>query len=106
MLEAGIRKKRLFGIGFDGQQRSSPCSFIERNFGTQDIDAGTKFFLSIPGDRSAASCSRGRIAEQKRIVAKVDELMALVDRLEKELQQGQAVGKELMEAVVGEMVGV
>ena len=38
--------------------------------------------------------------EQKRIVAKVDELMALCDELEEKLKQSQADSEILMEAVV------
>ena len=42
--------------------------------------------------------------EQKRIVAKVDQLMALCDRLEAELTQVQKDGRKLMEAVVSKLV--
>jgi len=38
--------------------------------------------------------------EQKRIVAKVDQLMALCDELEAGLVQAQTEGRKLMEAVV------
>jgi len=38
--------------------------------------------------------------EQKRIVAKVDQLMALCDELEAGLVQTQSEGGKLMEAVV------
>jgi type I restriction enzyme S subunit len=43
-------------------------------------------------------------AEQKRIIARVDELMTLVDRLEAQLAESQAKTEKLMEAVVGEIV--
>lgn len=43
------------------------------------------------------------IAEQKRIVAKVDTLMALVDQLEAQLVQSRAVAGQLIEAVVAEL---
>ncbi len=43
--------------------------------------------------------------EQKRIVAKVDQLMALCDELEVKIEQSQTDGEKLMEAVVGEMIG-
>ncbi|MBL8823169.1 MAG: restriction endonuclease subunit S [Planctomycetia bacterium] len=43
------------------------------------------------------------LAEQRRIVAKVDQLMALVDQLESQLAVSQATARKLMEAVVGEL---
>ncbi len=44
-------------------------------------------------------------AEQKRIVAKVDQLMALIDNLEVKLRQRDDRAGRLVQAVVGEMVG-
>ena len=43
------------------------------------------------------------LAEQRRIVAKVDELMALVDALETQLTSSRATAAKLMEAVVAEL---
>jgi type I restriction enzyme S subunit len=43
------------------------------------------------------------LAEQRRIVAKVDELMALVDALETELTTARSTAEKLMEAVVAEL---
>lgn len=43
------------------------------------------------------------LAEQRRIVAKVNELMALVDRLEADLAAARATGEKLMDAVVAEL---
>jgi len=43
------------------------------------------------------------LAEQKRIVAKVDELMALVDELETQLASSREVAKNLLEALVAEL---
>lgn len=43
------------------------------------------------------------LAEQHRIVAKVDQLMALVDQLEAQLEASQATGEKLLEAVVAEL---
>lgn len=43
------------------------------------------------------------LAEQRRIVAKVDQLMALVDQLEKQLAASRAAAGKLMEAVVAEL---
>ena len=61
-------------------------------------------------DNARANLSMGNIAkftiplpplpEQARIVAKVDQLMALCDRLEEQLQQSQTDGARLMEATV------
>jgi type I restriction enzyme S subunit len=42
--------------------------------------------------------------EQKRIVAKVDQLMALCDDLEAKLQKSQKRNDRLMEAAVAEML--
>ena len=43
------------------------------------------------------------LAEQRRIVAKVDQLMALVDQLESQLTTSNASAGKLMEAVVAEL---
>lgn len=43
------------------------------------------------------------LTEQKRIVAKVDQLMVLVDELEKQIQEERAKAEKLMEAIVGEL---
>ena len=45
------------------------------------------------------------LAEQRRIIAKVDQLMALVDHLETQITAFRATGKELMETVVAELTG-
>jgi len=42
-------------------------------------------------------------AEQHRIVAKVNDLMALVDRLEADLAAARTTGEKLMDAVVAEL---
>ncbi|MHB8790204.1 MAG: restriction endonuclease subunit S [Desulfobulbaceae bacterium] len=43
------------------------------------------------------------LAEQRRIVAKVDELMSLVDALETQLTTARSIGKNLLEAVIAEL---
>ena len=43
------------------------------------------------------------LAEQRRIVAKVDQLMALVDQLETKLAASRATAKSLLEALVAEL---
>ena len=44
------------------------------------------------------------LSEQRRIVAKVDQLMALVDQLETQLTASRAAAEKLMEAVVAELM--
>lgn len=46
------------------------------------------------------------LAEQRRIVAKVDQLMALVERLETQLAASRAAAVNLMDAVVAELTGL
>ena len=43
------------------------------------------------------------LAEQRRIVTKVDQLMALVDQLETQLRTSHNTAEKLMEAVVAEL---
>ena len=43
------------------------------------------------------------LAEQRRIVAKVDQLMALVDQLETKLAASRATAAELLSALVAEL---
>jgi type I restriction enzyme S subunit len=45
------------------------------------------------------------LAEQRRIVAKVSELMALVDELEKQLAASRAAAEKLLSALVAELTG-
>ena len=45
------------------------------------------------------------LAEQKRIVAKVEELMALVDALETQLAASRATATNLLSALVAELTG-
>ena len=73
------------------------------------------FMFDKQVDNARANLSMGNIskflvplpplAEQHRIVAKVDQLMALCDDLEAKLDQSQTDGAKLMEAVVAELVG-
>jgi type I restriction enzyme S subunit len=45
------------------------------------------------------------LAEQRRIVAKVGELMALVDKLEQQIDTSQSTAKDLLDALVAELAG-
>ena len=46
------------------------------------------------------------LAEQRRIVAKVDELMAMVEKLEAQINNARAVASELLEAAVADLTGI
>jgi type I restriction enzyme S subunit len=46
------------------------------------------------------------LAEQRRIVAKVDQLMALVDDMETQLAASRATAAKLLDAIVGELTGL
>ncbi len=46
------------------------------------------------------------LAEQKRIVARVDELMTLCDTMEGKLKEDKALSEKMMEAVLQEAFGV
>jgi type I restriction enzyme S subunit len=45
------------------------------------------------------------LAEQHRIVAKIDELMALCDQLEQQLNQADQQRRRLLEALLAEALG-
>jgi hypothetical protein len=45
------------------------------------------------------------LAEQRRIVAKVEQLMALVDALETQLAASRATAANLLSALVAELIG-
>jgi type I restriction enzyme S subunit len=55
------------------------------------------------GTYAAAKVPFPPIAEQHRIVAKVDELMALVDDLETQLAASRAAAEKLLSALVAEL---
>ena len=51
----------------------------------------------------ATICALPPLAEQHRIVAKVDELMALCDQLEQQLTQSRADGQRLLQSILAEV---
>lgn len=55
------------------------------------------------GNYAASPIPFPPLAEQKRIVAKVDELMALVDQLEQQLAHSRTLGQQLLEAIVANL---
>lgn len=56
------------------------------------------------GKLSGFPCVVPPLAEQRRIVAKADQLMALVDQLETQLAASRATAKNLLNAVVAEVI--
>ncbi|MBI5382975.1 MAG: restriction endonuclease subunit S [Opitutae bacterium] len=57
------------------------------------------------GKLSGFPCVTAPLAEQRRIVAKVKELMVLVDDLETQLTAGRATATKLLSALVAELTG-
>ena len=76
----------LFRSPFAQEQFNAPQRGIKNSFRLTDI---TQFLVPLPP-----------LAEQHRIVAKVDELMALCDRLEDRLATGSDTGGRLVDAVL------
>lgn len=56
------------------------------------------------GKLAGFPCIVPPLAEQRRIVARVDELMALVDQLEAQLAEARTRATQLLDAVVAEVV--
>ncbi len=69
------------------------------------IVAGTAYSALTIVKIKALSFPLPPLAEQRRIVAKVDQLMALVDQLEAQLAASRATAANLLEAVVAELTG-
>ena len=76
----------LFRSRFAQEQFNAPQRGIKNSFRLTDI---TQFLVPLPP-----------LAEQHRIVAKVDELMALCDRLEESLATGDYARRRLLETVL------
>lgn len=98
---------------FRSRMRSAEVSpvWFERYFNSPD---GRRYFeLASKQTTNLASINMRQVrgcpvpfpplAEQRRIVAKVDELMALVDGLEVKLATARTTAEKLMEAVVAEL---
>ena len=76
----------LFRSRFAQEQFNAPQRGIKNSFRLTDI---TQFLVPLPP-----------LAEQHRIIAKVDELMALCDRLEESLATGDYTRRRLLETVL------
>ncbi len=68
-------------------------------------ESSLHWFESVSGSIPRwSSCTTARLgAEQHQIVAKVEELMALVDQLEAQLAASEEVGTKLLDALVAEL---
>ena len=80
----------MFRSPFAQQQFNEPQRGIKNSFRLTDV---TQFAVPFPP-----------LAEQHRIVAKVDELMALCDRLEKKLAGGDDTRRRLLDALLHEVL--
>lgn len=93
------------------------ASFVDPDFAALALSAGFSHSV-IEGLKSGMAASQVNIsqpklksvpipipplAEQRRIVAKVDQLMAWMDKLEAQLTTSRATAEKLMEAVVAEL---
>jgi hypothetical protein len=76
-------------------------SFFQNQIATASRSAQAGF---NKGDLADTNFPLPPLAEQKRIVAKVEELMALVDKLKAQQAQARELAERLMEAAVREMV--
>lgn len=83
-------------------------------FRLDDLD-GTGFYNTLTSGSATKFVSKGNLAavliplpplaEQRRIVAKVEQLMALVDALETQLAASRATAANLLSALVAELTG-
>jgi type I restriction enzyme S subunit len=73
------------------EMRSLSAGGAQPNLNVQKIK---ELFVALPP-----------LAEQRRIVAKVEQLMALVDALEQQLAASRATGENLLSALVAELTG-
>ena len=77
----------------DGKEKSSRNTYGKGvSQGNLNLSLIRNFLVPLPP-----------LAEQRRIVAKVDQLMALVDQLETQLAASRATSKNLLEALVAEL---
>jgi type I restriction enzyme, S subunit len=81
------------------------CYMLSESFLLQAVKSDTR--VAMPKinqmELNAIAVPVPPLAEQRRIVAKVEQLMVLVDRLEAELAAARATGEKLMDAVVAEL---
>lgn len=83
------------------------CYMLSQSFLVQAVKSDTR--VAMPKinqtELNAIAVPIPPLAEQRRIVAKVDQLMALVDELETQLATSRATAANLLSALVGELTG-
>jgi type I restriction enzyme S subunit len=75
---------------------------IAKAFAAEENHGMTRERIDL-GSAKALPVSLPPLAEQRRIVCKVDQLMALVDELEVQLAASRATATNLLAALVGEL---
>jgi type I restriction enzyme S subunit len=85
---------------------------MDRSYGRHDLNSPiAKAFAAdgITRERTNLASAKAlpvpipTLAEQRRIVAKVDQLMPLVDQLESQLAASRATAARFLDAIVGEL---
>ena len=90
----GFVDKRYLQLFLDSTLALSQAHKGAQSIGVPDLGLGEikAFQVPIPP-----------LAEQRRIVARVDQLMALVDQLEVQLTESKAYATRLLDALVAEL---
>jgi type I restriction enzyme S subunit len=97
-----LRLHRLINRFFVCQFLNSP---VAKSFAAEENHGMTRERINLANAKSIP-IPLPPLAEQHRIVAKVDELMALCDQLEQQLSQADQQRRRLLEAVLAEALGV
>lgn len=97
------RVSRLIFFGTESARRFIADSLQARLLELQGVKAYTTVDHLSGGQISEAVIAMPPIAEQHRIVAKVDELMALCDRLEARQADADSAHAQLMQALLGSL---
>jgi type I restriction enzyme S subunit len=96
-----LRLHRLINRFFVCQFLNSP---VAKSFAAEENHGMTRERINLANAKSIP-IPLPPLAEQHRIVAKVDELMALCDQLEQQLSQADQQRRRLLEAVLAEALG-